>query len=149
MPPSAPSPSEGDRPEPTAQAEQVTAATAQVPQAAIEELTDGLDGDSGEAGNIEPAEPQPRSETFLRERLGLNPLGWTLAPAVRLRGWVVTAVVTVVAALTRLISLSHPHSLMFDEIYYVKDAYALWHNGYESTWKDGADALFAKGTSQP
>lgn len=145
MPPSAPSPSEGDRPEPTAQAEQVTAATAQVPQAAIEELTDGLDGDSGEAGNIEPAEPQPRSETFLRERLGLNPLGWTLAPAVRLRGWVVTAVVTVVAALTRLIGLSHPHSLMFDEIYYVKDAYALWRNGYESTWKDGADALFAKG----
>ena len=34
---------------------------------------------------------------------------------------------------------------MFDEIYYVKDAYALWHNGYESVWSDNADELFAKG----
>ncbi len=86
-----------------------------------------------------------RSQDRLRERLGLDPLGWRLDRAVRLRGWLVTAVVTVVAALTRLVGLGHPSTLMFDEIYYVKDAYALWHNGYESEWAEGSDALFAQG----
>ncbi|MCL3776808.1 phospholipid carrier-dependent glycosyltransferase [Actinomyces sp. 186855] len=86
-----------------------------------------------------------RTEEGLRELLGLDPLGWSLAPAVRLRGWVATGVVTLVAALTRLIGLGHPNGLMFDEIYYVKDAYALWHNGYESVWTEGADRLFEQG----
>nr|WP_126384383.1 phospholipid carrier-dependent glycosyltransferase [Actinomyces howellii] len=77
--------------------------------------------------------------------LGLMPRGWSLPRAVRVNGWIVTAAVAAVAALTRLIGLSHPRTLMFDEIYYAKDAYALWHNGYESSWSEGADELFAAG----
>ncbi|WP_425321775.1 dolichyl-phosphate-mannose--protein mannosyltransferase [Actinomyces respiraculi] len=87
----------------------------------------------------------PRTEEKLRESLGLDPVGWSLAPAVRLRGWVATGVVALVAALTRLIGLAHPSGLIFDEIYYVKDAYALWHNGYESVWAEGSDRLFVQG----
>lgn len=34
---------------------------------------------------------------------------------------------------------------MFDEIYYIKDSYALWHNGYESNWAEDSDALFNAG----
>lgn len=86
-----------------------------------------------------------RSEDELRTRLGLQPGDWSLPAAVRLNGWIATAVTGVLAALMRLVGLSHPHSLMFDEIYYVKDAYALWHNGYESTWAAKSDELFARG----
>ena len=95
-----------------------------------------------------------RSEDQLRSILGLDPVGWVLPVSVRLNGWIVTAVTGVIAVLTRFIGLGHPHSLMFDEIYYVKDAYALWHNGYESTWSKDSDPLFAHGdfsglTSEP
>lgn len=87
----------------------------------------------------------PRSEDQLRSLLGLEPLGTELPRRARVNGWIATVLVGLVAALTRLIGLGHPHQLMFDEIYYVKDSYALWHNGYESTWSDGADELFAQG----
>nr|WP_246286054.1 phospholipid carrier-dependent glycosyltransferase [Microbacterium pseudoresistens] len=52
---------------------------------------------------------------------------------------------TVFAGLLRLIGLGHPHTLAFDETYYVKDAWSLWVQGYEGTWGDGANELFAAG----
>ncbi len=97
----------------------------------------------GDAGTEDGA--GEHSEDQLRSLLGLEPLGSTLPRATRVNGWIATAVAGVVAALTRLLGLAHPHQLMFDEIYYVKDAYALWRNGYESTWSDDANELFAKG----
>ena len=87
----------------------------------------------------------PRSEDFLRRLLGLDPLGWTLPVAVRVSGWVATALVTLVAAVTRLVGLGHPSTLVFDEIYYAKDAWSLSHVGYETSWREGADAAFARG----
>ena len=75
-------------------------------------------------------------------------LFWDMPLGVRARGWIVTGVVGVIAALLRLIGLNHPKTLMFDEIYYVKDAYSLWHLGYEAAWDDkagSADAAFAMG----
>ncbi|WP_448760312.1 dolichyl-phosphate-mannose--protein mannosyltransferase [Actinomyces oricola] len=102
--------------------------------------------DALQTGTPEVAEAQaPRTQDQLREMLGLEPLGWTLPAAVRLRGWIVTAVAGLIAALTRFWGLSHPHTLVFDEIYYVKDAYSLWHLGYEATWAEGADQLFPMG----
>ncbi|WP_343062519.1 dolichyl-phosphate-mannose--protein mannosyltransferase [Glaciibacter psychrotolerans] len=53
--------------------------------------------------------------------------------------------VTVLAAVLRLWNLGTPHSLVFDETFYVKDAWSLFNNGYESTWPDNADARFAAG----
>ena len=54
--------------------------------------------------------------------LGLGPVSAVMPLGVRARGWIVTGVVGVIAALLRLIGLGHPKTLMFDEIYYVKDA---------------------------
>ena len=115
-----------------------------------------VENSTSQAGNeagVLPAEtaggPDPsavRSEDELRTRLGLESKDWSLSAAVRLNGWIATTVTGVLAALMRFIGLSHPHSLMFDEIYYVKDAYALWHNGYESTWAAKSDELFASGS---
>ena len=85
---------------------------------------------------------------LLTELIRLPGLFWDMPRAVRVRGWIVTVVVGVIAALLRLIGLNHPKTLMFDEIYYVKDAYSLWHLGYEAAWDDkagSADAAFAMG----
>ena len=98
---------------------------------------------SGAGASLSPL--SSRRQDQLRRRLGLKPGNWVLEQSVRINGWIATGVVTLIAALTRLIGLGHPDRLMFDEIYYVKDAYALWHNGYESVWSDNADELFAKG----
>lgn len=48
--------------------------------------------------------------------------------------WLAPAAVLVVAAAARLIGLGFPMRLVFDETYYVKDAWTLWHLGYEGHW---------------
>jgi dolichyl-phosphate-mannose-protein mannosyltransferase len=63
-------------------------------------------------------------------------------------GWAVTAGVTAVAAALRLPALDRPGTLVFDETYYVKDAWTLVNLGYEAQWpgdKDAVDAAFAAG----
>ncbi|MDO4901808.1 MAG: phospholipid carrier-dependent glycosyltransferase [Actinomyces sp.] len=102
------------------------------------------DSDAAEPSATQEA-AEPRTENQLRSLLGLDPLGTVLPKATRINGWIATALAGLVAALTRLVGLGHPHQLMFDEIYYVKEGYALWRNGYESVWSDGADELFARG----
>ncbi|GGF43485.1 dolichyl-phosphate-mannose--protein mannosyltransferase [Microbacterium sorbitolivorans] len=59
--------------------------------------------------------------------------------------WVSLAVVTVAAALLRFVGLSGPHTLLFDETYYVKDAWSLIHLGYEGTWGDDPNPAFEAG----
>lgn len=59
--------------------------------------------------------------------------------------WGGPILVTLLAAVLRFWNLGHPQALVFDETYYVKDAWTLLHHGYESTWPDGADADFAAG----
>jgi len=53
--------------------------------------------------------------------------------------------VLVLAAVLRVYNLDYPQSLVFDETYYVKDAYSLWHLGYEGSWSSVADNSFSKG----
>jgi dolichyl-phosphate-mannose--protein O-mannosyl transferase len=53
--------------------------------------------------------------------------------------------VTLLAGILRFWNLGHPHVLVFDETYYVKDAWSQWNLGYAATWPDGADARFAAG----
>jgi len=55
--------------------------------------------------------------------------------------WIVGAI----AAFLRLFNLGYPHALVFDETYYVKDAWSLSHLGYEGIWKTGSDAQFLAG----
>ena len=68
-------------------------------------------------------------------------LGWS--------GWLIAAVLTLAAGLLRFWNLAHPHELIFDETYYVKDAYSLWHFGYERSWGDDVDDAFVTGQAEP
>ncbi|SDT14026.1 dolichyl-phosphate-mannose--protein mannosyltransferase [Microterricola viridarii] len=63
----------------------------------------------------------------------------------RLWYWGGPIAVTLLAAVLRLWNLASPHSLVFDETFYVKDAYTLLNNGYESQWPAGADERFNSG----
>lgn len=55
--------------------------------------------------------------------------------------WVVGAI----AAFLRLFNLGYPHKFVFDETYYVKDAWSLSHLGYEGTWQTDANTFFEAG----
>jgi len=55
-------------------------------------------------------------------------------PGRRWVAWVVALVVTAVAATLRLLYLDRPGRLVFDETYYVKQAYSLLTLGYEGDW---------------
>ena len=63
----------------------------------------------------------------------------------RLYAWVVPTLLTLFAGLVRFIGLGTPHAIVFDETYYVKDAWSQWNLGYPATWPDGADASFVAG----
>ena len=54
-------------------------------------------------------------------------------------------IVTLIAGFLRFYNLGYPKALVFDEVYYVKDSWTLWNNGYESTWDSGADSSFVAG----
>jgi dolichyl-phosphate-mannose--protein O-mannosyl transferase len=43
------------------------------------------------------------------------------------------------------VNRGHPHSLVFDETFYVKDAWTTWNLGYEASWPADADTRFAAG----
>ncbi|MDR2723096.1 MAG: phospholipid carrier-dependent glycosyltransferase [Cellulomonadaceae bacterium] len=57
----------------------------------------------------------------------------------RLLAWGGLAVIVVIAAVARLWRLGNPHQLVFDETYYVKDAYTLWNLGFEGRWPSPPD----------
>ena len=67
----------------------------------------------------------------LRARLSGN------LPTDRLRCWITVASVAAFAAALRLIGLTHPKGLIFDEIYYAQDARHLLEHGVE--WNVDAD----------
>lgn len=63
----------------------------------------------------------------------------------RMWAWGGPIAVTLLAAILRLWNLAHPHSLVFDETYYVKDSWTLLNLGYEARWPAEADASFNAG----
>lgn len=58
----------------------------------------------------------------------------------RLR-WIIPVAVLAVAALLRLWALSRPGTLVFDEIYYVRDAMSQLAHGFPTTWPDDDPAF--------
>ena len=75
----------------------------------------------------------------LQNRIQVNkPLAQFFA---RYSTWMVIAL----AALLRLINLGYPAKLVFDETYYVKDAWSLWNTGAERAWPADANTLFESG----
>lgn len=89
----------------------------------------------------EPLLPPTRASLYDRwlGRLAADP---ALA---RRWGWLAPLLVTALAGILRLWNLGHPHELVFDETYYVKDAWSQWNLGYPATWPEGADERFEVG----
>ncbi|NQX27167.1 phospholipid carrier-dependent glycosyltransferase [Microbacteriaceae bacterium VKM Ac-2854] len=63
----------------------------------------------------------------------------------RLWTWGLPLLVVLVAAVLRLWNLGHPDALVFDETFYVKDAWTLWNLGFEGEWPANSDPGFAAG----
>jgi dolichyl-phosphate-mannose--protein O-mannosyl transferase len=61
----------------------------------------------------------------------------------RLAPWLII----LLAAVLRLFNLGYPKKLVFDETYYVKDAWTLWNTGSEKAWPADANPLFEAGNS--
>ena len=68
-----------------------------------------------------------------------------LPGAQRIWYWGGPIAVTLLAAVLRLVRLGDPRSLVFDETFYVKDAWTLLNLGYEASWPDKADKAFIAG----
>ena len=71
--------------------------------------------------------------------------GWTRHLNTPAAGWVATLIATIIAAAIRLPGLDNVRTLIFDETYYVKDAWSLLTFGYEGTWAKDVDTAFASG----
>ncbi|WP_072312931.1 dolichyl-phosphate-mannose--protein mannosyltransferase [Agrococcus sp. Marseille-P2731] len=50
-----------------------------------------------------------------------------------------------VAAVARLAGLGHPHQLVFDETYYVKEGWSMWQLGFEGEWAEESNEGFEAG----
>ena len=72
---------------------------------------------------------------------------WLLgrAPSSAVWGWLGPLLVTALGGLLRFWRLDQPHQLVFDETYYVKQAYSLWQTGVEYQWPEKSDERFTKG----
>jgi dolichyl-phosphate-mannose-protein mannosyltransferase len=63
----------------------------------------------------------------------------------RFVAWAATGAVTLLALFLRLWKLGRPHSFLFDETYYAKDAWSLWHHGYVTGYVDDANTRILAG----
>ncbi|WP_078859887.1 phospholipid carrier-dependent glycosyltransferase [Streptomyces rubellomurinus] len=89
----------------------------------------------------------PQSPLLLRLGLSLpQGLWWFLC---RWSGWLGPIAVALFAAVLRFVHLGQPNAIIFDETYYAKDAYALWHGGYEINWPEDANAQIMSGAAVP
>lgn len=95
-------------------------------------------GDTGPVDAVEPVERGSRLDDWW---------GRMLSTPQRRRAWYWGGpiLVTLLAGILRLWNLGHPHALVFDETFYVKDAWTLLQNGYESAWPAESDPAFNRG----
>nr|WP_166649073.1 phospholipid carrier-dependent glycosyltransferase [Naumannella halotolerans] len=90
-----------------------------------------------------PADPGDRSRSTV-DRLGRS-IARTAYAGHGLFTWAVTAAITLIAFVLRLVGLGHPNKLMFDETYYPKDAWSLLLYGYERSWPEDANQQIVNG----
>ncbi|MFT4210448.1 MAG: phospholipid carrier-dependent glycosyltransferase [Microbacterium sp.] len=84
-------------------------------------------------------EVRPSRYDRVMERIRTSPLA-----SRRLDIWAPVAV-TLLAGVLRFWNLGHPDAIVFDETYYVKDAWSQWNLGYTANWPNGADEAFVAG----
>lgn len=90
------------------------------------------------------------AEAFTVESLTARLLGsvqtWRdYPPSLRLWLLLVPVLAALVGGILRLVRLEAPPKLVFDETYYVKDAYSYLISGYERSWPDKANDAFNSG----
>lgn len=112
--------------------------------------TDAADARASQAGAGDDGHPGELDDERVIESRGTRLDDWWArvlsTPRRRtLWYWGGPILVTLLAAVLRFWNLGHPQALIFDETYYVKDAWTLLQNGYESSWPEGADEDFARG----
>ncbi|MDC7123129.1 phospholipid carrier-dependent glycosyltransferase [Cellulomonas fimi] len=95
--------------------------------------------------HVEEEPPLPTRERLLRTLLGADRLALDATPRDRLIGWLWPIAVTVLAGIARFWDLGRPHKLVFDETYYVKDAWSLVTRGYEAQWSAEPNPAFESG----
>ncbi|MDO5681854.1 MAG: glycosyltransferase family 39 protein [Propionibacteriaceae bacterium] len=86
---------------------------------------------------VNPQIAQHRPSTVERLRNPM-PTDWNIA-------WLVALAITVLAFVLRVVELTRPSGLVFDETYYAKDAYALLQSGFERNWIEGANEKAIRG----
>ncbi len=91
------------------------------------------------------ADEPPTRDRLLRVLLGRRRLALGATLHDRRWGWAGALAVTLLAAVLRAWDLGRPHALVFDETYYVKDAWTLGRLGFEAQWPDDPDPAFVAG----
>lgn len=112
----------------------------------------GEPGGPGGPGAPVSADPDRADEPALSTHdrllvalLGVRTLTLDATRRARLTGWLWPLAVTVLGGVLRFWNLGRPHELVFDETYYVKQAYSLLTQGFEGQWGDDANPAFAAG----
>jgi dolichyl-phosphate-mannose--protein O-mannosyl transferase len=97
------------------------------------------------------APPQRRRQTGLAHEADGSPVplaGERARPRGRLEdpfvGWTAAIAITLVSLFLRLWKLGTPHAFEFDETYYAKDAWSLWHFGYARVYIDNDNGVANK-----
>lgn len=118
-------------------------------------MMDTANAHQSPAGEAPQADPGPETVDACHEQTFADPTAsaartssarsWTDSLGTPAAGWVATAIATLVAAAIRLPGLDNVRTLIFDETYYVKDAWSLLTLGYEGTWPKEYDASFVAG----
>ena len=102
--------------------------------------------EAGQAQVGEPDEPPPPGPATARALA----LAARLAPALpgdRFLGWLGPLLITAFGTFLRFNRLSVPHAIVFDETYYVGDAYGILQHGAEINHVENANALLRTGSS--
>ncbi|MCB7136991.1 phospholipid carrier-dependent glycosyltransferase [Cellulosimicrobium marinum] len=93
-----------------------------------------------------PDAPAPtHRERLLLALLGPRRLALGATAHDRLWAWLGVTIVAVVAAVLRLWHVGRPDTLVFDETYYVKQAWTLLQVGYEADWPEEPNPAFEAG----
>ena len=147
---------EAEEGKPTSSAEVDEAATEgeesePTPSVEVDEASqEGEEGEASRSAEATEASPEDAEAVAAPEGTGREwkPVAiprWARFPMSAQAGWIATLVTTLLAALIRLPGLGTIKTLVFDETYYVKDAYSLMTLGYEGSWAKDNDPMFISG----
>ena len=109
---------------------------------------DGNEEEAASESGEESADIESSEEVSEAEAHRWKPVAiprWAQLPMSARAGWIATWVTTILAAFIRLPGLGTIRTLIFDETYYVKDAYSQIALGYEGSWAKDTDPAFISG----